>query len=116
AMFASVVRGETAGPANAASVQFEPREGGRWSLNVSGKPVLASAPLFHVVANGIDINHWQDASTKFSVAKDAVKVSGPVAGIPGLEVSAEIVRMPGETAWECRLTLTNTGSTDIEVT
>lgn len=111
----AAVRGETADPANAASVEFDPREGGRWSLNV-GKPILASGPLFHVVANGIDINHWQDALTKFTNEDEAVKVSGPVPGVPGLEVSAEIARMPGATAWECRLTLTNTGATDIEVT
>ncbi|HTO04817.1 MAG TPA: alpha-galactosidase [Opitutus sp.] len=110
------VRGETVNSAGAASVGFDPREGARWSLSVSGKPILASAPLFHVVADGVGINHWLDASTKFTNEDGVLKVSGSVAGVPDLKVTAEIARVAGATAWECRLTLRNTGATEIVVT
>ena len=69
------VRGETADPADAASIEFDLREGGRWNLNASGKPILTSAPLFHVVADGVAINQWQVASTKFTNEDGVLKVS-----------------------------------------
>jgi alpha-galactosidase len=109
-------QGETIHPPDAPQVRFDPENGGQWSLNVMGKPILGPAPLFRVVANGVDTDHGQFASPENIPSGDALKVSGPVAGAGDLEATVEIARMAGAACWECRLTLRNTGTTPILVT
>src|SRR5688572_1119293 len=73
-----LVRGETAAPVGIAKIEFEPENGGRWGLSVAGKSVLASAPLFRVLADGVNIDHWQSAAMKQDSSDAGIRVSGPV--------------------------------------
>ena len=111
-----VTRGETVERTDEPEVTFSPEHGGQWSLHVSGKPILAPAPLFRVVADGVDADHWQDKSTEYSAETTTLKVSGSVAGVPGLEASVEIERVAEGASWECQLTLRNAGPTPIVIT
>lgn len=77
--------------------------------------LLVPAPLFRVVANGVDTDHWQVGSTENATDGTGLKVSGPVAGVGGLEATVEISRVTHAASWEFRLTLKNTGATPIEV-
>jgi alpha-galactosidase len=112
----AVMRGATSDAAGAPVVSFDPRDGGRWSLSVAEKPILAPARLFRVVADGVDVNRWLSASTDKTIPGESLKVSGPVAGIADLQATVEIVRRAKAATWECRLVLTNSGTKSIELT
>jgi alpha-galactosidase len=109
------VRGATNARVSAAQVSFDPDAGGRWTLNVSNNPLLASAPLFRVTADGVDSNRWQLPSVETRNG-EMLKVAGPVAGLPDLTATVTIARVAQADTWEFQLTLQNTGTKPIVIT
>jgi alpha-galactosidase len=110
-----VVRAETGDAIQSARVEFTPDNGGRWSLKVAGETVIEAGPLFRVVADGVKTERWATAPSQDRATNAALRVSGAVAGVDGLEAGVEVTRVAGAASWEFRLTLRNTGVNPIVV-
>jgi len=76
-------------PSSFETVQWRTMESAR-----AGQTILAPAPLFRIVADGVDTDHWESASPDNTATGAGLKVSGSVAGVSGLEATVEIARWP----------------------
>ena len=96
--------------AGSATLTFDPADGGRISVELAGKALLAAAPALNLVLDGTAVSGWRSAVT---AVDGAMTIRGRVA--EGVEAVLCITPMADGAAFEFALTLRNSGGAAVRV-